>query len=241
MKEDRDLLFLQQADNEDLKTLVDILTHDTDGEIRIAEQLTNTDAYLYCYPYRLDMMWQEIAGELQRFGGNTLANLCRNEGIRYREILQDVCRKLEVYFCGYESTEEIERHLLEKVCMDSVENMSEEELRKMIQELNISMKNPRKYMIVAALQMAIRRGGILFTRIAVYITRLISRMLIGRSALMIRSNLLNKVLGTLAGPLGWAITAGWTVYDLASPAYRVTIPGVIQVAYMRMRQTNRVI
>ena len=103
------------------------------------------------------------------------------------------------------------------------------------------MKNPRKYMIVAALQMAIRRGGILFTRIAVYITRLISRMLIGRSALMIGSNLLNKVLGTLAGPLGWVITAGWTVYDLASPAYRVTIPGVIQVAYMRMRQTNRVI
>ena len=241
MKEDRDLLFLQQADNEDLKTLVDILTHDTDGEIRIAEQLTNTDAYLYCYPYQLNMMWQEIAGELQRFGGNTLANLCRNEGIRYREILQDVCRKLEVYFCGYESTEEIERHLLEKVCMDSVENMSEEELRKMIQELNIPMKNPRKYMIVTALQMAIRRGGILFTRIAVYITRLISRMLIGRSALMIGSNLLNKVLGTLAGPLGWVITAGWTVYDLASPAYRVTIPGVIQVAYMRMRQTNRVI
>ena len=241
MKEDRDLLFLQQAKNEDLKTLVDILTHDTDDEIRIAEQLTNTDAYLYCYPYRLNMMWQEIAGELQRFGGNTLANLCRNEGIRYREILQDVCRKLEVYFCGYESTEEIERHLLEKVCMDSVENMSEEELRKMIQELNIPMKNPRKYMIVAALQMAIRRGGILFTRIAAYITRLISRMLIGRSALMIGSNLLNKVLGTLAGPLGWVITAGWTVYDLASPAYRVTIPGVIQVAYMRMRQTNRVI
>lgn len=241
MKEDRDLLFLQQAKNEDLKTLVDILTHDTDGEIRIAEQLTNTDAYLYCYPYRLNMMWQEIAGELQRFGGNTLANLCRNEGIRYREILQDVCRKLEVYFCGYESTEEIERHLLEKVCMDSVANMSEEELRKMIQELNIPMKNPRKYMIVAALQMAIRRGGILFTRIAAYITRLISRMLIGRSALMIGSNLLNKVLGTLAGPLGWVITAGWTVYDLASPAYRVTIPGVIQVAYMRMRQTNRVI
>lgn len=34
MKEDRDLLFLQQAKNEDLKVLVDILTHDTDGEVR---------------------------------------------------------------------------------------------------------------------------------------------------------------------------------------------------------------
>ena len=241
MKEDRDLLFLQQAKNEDLKTLVDILTHDTDGEVRIAEQLTNTNAYLYCYPHRLNMMWKEIAGELQRFGGNTIANLCRKEGVQYREILQDVCRKLEVYFCGYESTEEIEQHLLEKVCMDHVDSMSEEELQKMMQELNIPTKNPRKYMIVAALQMTIRRGGVLFTRIVAYITRMVSRMLIGRGTLLIGSNVLSKTLGTLAGPLGWVITAGWTVYDLSSPAYRVTIPGVIQVACMRMQQTNRVV
>lgn len=57
MKEDRDLLFLQQAKNEELKTLIDILTHDNYREIRMAEQLTNTDAYLYCYPYQLNMMW----------------------------------------------------------------------------------------------------------------------------------------------------------------------------------------
>lgn len=59
MKEDRDLLFLQQAKNEDLKVLVDILTHDTDGEVRISERLTNTDAYLYCYPNCLNRMWKE--------------------------------------------------------------------------------------------------------------------------------------------------------------------------------------
>ena len=222
MKEDRDLLFLQQAKNEELKTLCDILTYDTDGEIRMAEQLTNTDAYLYCYPYRLNMIWQEIARELQRFGGNTIANLCRGEGVKYREILQDVCKKLKVYFHDYESTETIEKHLLEKVCMESVENMSEAELRSMAQEL----------------QMAIRRGGVLLSRIAVYITNMISRMLIGRSALLIGGNVLNKTIGILSGPLGWGITAGWVVYDLSSPAYRVTVPSVIQVACMRMQQAN---
>ena len=41
MKKDRDLMFLQQASNEDLKTLVDILTYGTDGEVCISEQLTN--------------------------------------------------------------------------------------------------------------------------------------------------------------------------------------------------------
>lgn len=71
MKEDRDLLFLQQAKNEDLKVLVDILTHDTDGEVRISERLTNTDAYLYCYPNCLNRMWKEIAGESQLTSGNS--------------------------------------------------------------------------------------------------------------------------------------------------------------------------
>ena len=52
-----------------------------------------------------------------------------------------------MYFHDYESTETIEKHLLEKVCMESVENMSEAELRSMAQELDIPIKNPRKYML----------------------------------------------------------------------------------------------
>ena len=93
-------------------------------------------------------------------------------------------------------------------------------------------------MLVAAIQMAIRRGGVLLSSIAVYITNMISRMLIGRSALLIGGNVLNKTIGILSGPLGWGITAGWVVYDLSSPAYRVTVPSVIQVACMRMQQAN---
>ena len=123
--------------------------------------------------------------------------------------------------------------------MESVENMSEAELRNMAQELDIPVKNPRKYMLVAAMQMAIRRGGALFSRIVTYITRMISRMLIGRSVLLIGGKMVNKAIGVLSGPLGWAITAGWAVYDLSSPAYRVTVPSVIQVACMRMQQTNK--
>jgi len=47
-----------------------------------------------------------------------------------------------------------------------------------------------------------------------------------------------RSVGTLAGPLGWAVTAIWTVFDLASPAYRVTVPSVIQIAYMRHKATE---
>ena len=136
MKEDRDLQFLASCKSEDLKTLVDMMTSDKDGNVRLSEQLTNTDAYLRYYLDRLPCMWQEIANELQRFGGNTLVNICRRGGVPYRVILQDVCRKMEVWCSDLDETVEIERRLLEKVCMETVRRMPEEELRQMAEQLD---------------------------------------------------------------------------------------------------------
>ena len=42
MKEDRDLQFLASCKSEDLKTLVDMMTSDKDGNVRLSEQLTIT-------------------------------------------------------------------------------------------------------------------------------------------------------------------------------------------------------
>ncbi|WP_158098044.1 DUF3944 domain-containing protein [Bacteroides sp. An269] len=209
MKEDRDLQFLASCKSEDLKTLVDMMTSDKDGNVRLSEQLTNTDAYLRYYPDRLPCMWQEIANELQRFGGNTIVNVFRKGGVCYREILQDVCRKMEVWFSDLEETAEIERRLLEKVCMETVRRMPEKELRQMAEQLDIGEKHPQKFMLMFALQMAIRKGGVLFTRIALYVAQMISKMLLGRGILMFGGNLLNKAFGFLGGPIGWAVTLGW--------------------------------
>ena len=95
MRYDKDLQFLAECRNEDLKTLADYLTHDAKGEIRMAEQLTDTDAYLCNYPDNMRNMWREVANELQRYGGNTIVNCCRGYGVPYREIVRDVCKKNE--------------------------------------------------------------------------------------------------------------------------------------------------
>ncbi|HNE26607.1 MAG TPA: ubiquinol-cytochrome C chaperone family protein, partial [Pseudomonadales bacterium] len=42
-------------------------------------------------------------------------------------------------------------------------------------------------------------------------------------------------LKVLSGPIGWAITGIWTAIDIASPAFRVTIPAVIQIAALRQQ------
>ncbi len=41
MKEDRDLQFLASCKSADLKTLVDMMTFDKDGNVRLSEQLVS--------------------------------------------------------------------------------------------------------------------------------------------------------------------------------------------------------
>ena len=42
-------------------------------------------------------------------------------------------------------------------------------------------------------------------------------------------------MAVFAGPVGWAVTAIWTIFDIASPAYRVTIPCVLHIAMLRQK------
>lgn len=42
-------------------------------------------------------------------------------------------------------------------------------------------------------------------------------------------------MAIFAGPIGWALTGLWALMDIAGPAYRVTIPVVIQVAFLRAK------
>ena len=59
MKQDKDLMFLASCQNDDLRALCDILTYNNKGEIRMSEQLTDTDAYLNCYPDKMNLMAAE--------------------------------------------------------------------------------------------------------------------------------------------------------------------------------------
>ena len=77
MKQDKDLAFLATCENEDLRTLCDILTYNSKGELRLSEQLTNSDAYINYYPERMSLMANELGEELRKFGINTVKTMCR--------------------------------------------------------------------------------------------------------------------------------------------------------------------
>lgn len=95
-RHDRDLEFMDRAKHEDLQNLVSVLTHDPqDGETRWTEELSSKLKGCDDYHFR----WQDIAGELQCFGGDTIANMLRGgKGVEYRELLCDVCGVCHVMY-----------------------------------------------------------------------------------------------------------------------------------------------
>ena len=233
---DQNLFFLHNADSSDLRILVDYLTKDKDGDTRWTEELTCTENYKKYYPDQLQLMCEDIAEELQLYGGNTFMNILRwGRGVEYKEILTDVCDKLNVNYNKNSSVEVIEYNLLQKILLDSLEKMSGEQLKTLMDEMNIPNQGFGKQAFIAALQFAIKRGGFSAYKMAVIVANAVSKALLGRGLALASNAALTRYLSIFAGPIGWAVTAIWTAIDIAGPAYRVTIPSVIQIAYMRTK------
>lgn len=237
---DQNLTFLQYCSNDELKTLCDTLTHNNKGEVRLSEQLTDSEAYLRNYPENMHGMWQEIAAELQRFGGNTFANLFRGgNGASYDSILRDVCKKMKVRIPSCSSVEEIEVALLTKYCEETIGCMDIDLLRELSLEIGVKPQSYNKQVVAAAILIALRKGGgRVLAPVIYYIGSNITRILIGRGVYFATAEVLGRAAAALAGPIGWALTAGWLAYDIATPAYRITVPAVIQVACMRLKSNS---
>lgn len=80
-------------------------------------------------------------------------------------------------------------------------------------------------------------GGFKSYQLTLIIANAIMKALFGRGLTLVANSTLTRIMAILTGPIGWAITALWTMIDIAGPAYRVTIPAVIQVAYLRKKYT----
>jgi uncharacterized protein YaaW (UPF0174 family) len=238
MKQDKDLAFLATCKNEDLRTLCDILTYNKKGELRLSEQLTNSDAYIHCYPERMNMMTKEISEEIRKYGSNTVKTLYRRgEADSYDTILRRVCKRMSVVVGYDDSVQELEHQLLTNVCEEAASHLSDEELRNLADEAGIPHKNLKRQMLTYSIMMAIRHNTYLFAQLVNYVTLRIAHLLLGRGVLMVGMNTFGRYVGMATGPIGWALLAGWTISDIASPAYRVMIPAVIMIASMRFRQT----
>ena len=239
-RDDAGLNFLGTLSSEELNDLVSILTKDKNGELRLTENLTYSEKYKRYYPAH-QLYWQEIAEEIQLFGGNTIANIFRGyKGVEYKEVLCDVCKKMKVNYNKYAPVSYIEDALLMKILYDALEKMSPEERQQLGRELgidNTTIINPKALFNV--FQSVFRSGGFKSYQLTLIIVNAVMKAVVGRGLTFTANATLARTMSILTGPIGWSITAVWTFFDIAGTAYRVTIPAVIEVAYLRKLSQNR--
>ncbi|QMW16842.1 MULTISPECIES: YaaW family protein [Pseudoalteromonas] len=236
-REDKDLAFLHYADTEMLEVLVKHLIFDKDGEKRNTESLSGDKAFIDAKG-DYSKIWKSIAAELQHYGGDTLVNLIRRTGVTYREILIDVCERMKVKTDFDAATIEIEKAMFAKLIESSWEKMTDEQKKELTKELQVDPKlaGPAA---MAAIIAAIKLGGFASYKIALIVANSIARMIMGKGLQLAANAGIARTIGIFAGPIGWAINVLITVPAITGPAFRVTLPAVIQVAAMRQQLENK--
>lgn len=232
---------LSTADVEDLAVLIDHITDRGEGRISLSSETCKTLIQAKSAG-RLDEMTRAlIAEELQRFGGNSLLNLMRaGAGAPYKEILCDVAKHVKADFKPRNDAEQIEIAILEALLAQSFAKMSDLEKANLFAEFGSTYKpSGAGPALMAALQAAVKASGFGAYKLSAVVANSVARAILGRGLTFGATAGLMRSVSVFAGPIGWAITAIWTVFDLGSPAYRVTVPCVIQIAYMRQKAAFR--
>ena len=223
---DTDLEFLATISKEDLKNLARVITHDNDGSERLGQMLSQADPSSKYY-------WKEVAEQIQTYGANTVMTIFRfGEGVKYREVLKDVCDKLNVNYEGSSSTSHIEKCLLDKILKDTWDKLTDDEKKRLLLSVNIPYSSQMMTGAgLTALSALMSTGSILAYRLTAMVVLSVTGALaplLGNTALAF---VIGRGAGWLLGPLGW----GLTVLSIAGPAYRVTVPACATVALLRKK------
>ena len=221
---------LEKANDDDLLPLVDYMIGKLSNAI-------DTDERYKANPKKPTEYVDLLADEIRLFGGNTFANLVRGEGVSYKEVVCDVADKLKVSYNKSSTIERIETLIIQKIFEDSLEKMSDEEKASVMKELGIK-DIPVGASATIIMQAIIKMGGFASYKIAVIVANAIAKFLLGRGLSLAANAALTKALSVFAGPIGWVVSGVWMALDIAGPSYKVTIPCVVHVAMLRLKQQN---
>lgn len=232
-REDRDLEVLKYADNEQLEILVKYLT-EKEGVLHFTENLTNNENFKRAKKLgSLQEAWQEIAAELQAYGGHSVVNLFRTKGVLYREIVLDLCKKNKIEVKNKNiSINQLEYHYV--TTYFSQIYSSNETVRNFVSS-EFKVDN-----IFALFSLADKDN-----QVSKYILTIVAEFNsqgVGSSVLKsgISMAYLGLRIGALMSPATW-VTVG--VYELVSRGganYKITSKAVAHIAFIRMLQFKNV-
>ena len=245
---DDDLVpLLRKVSSNDLGILVECIHRDRNEELSSvpAFQAQNPRAVENIYDGDHRVYADDIAAEIQRYCGNTISNAFRGgKGVPYIEAVHDVADHLRVNYNPNSAVDRIEREILLKVLEKAYEKMSDEEKRELLKELGASNASGivPSLLPVGAIQESFGKKDFVALVLSAIVASAIVKTLV-KPTVMYGAGLAARIVAPrttamFLGPIGWALTAGWaawSLYDLGGPAYRVLVPCVAHVSFLRQK------
>ncbi|MGE5120165.1 YaaW family protein [Yersinia enterocolitica] len=213
---------LLNADKGDIDLLIDYVTNTGKFGFSMSDSVKAVLRDAKCQDIPDEETLRLLVRELQHFGGNTFVNLFRRNGVSYSEIVDDVANHLKMKVPAAASVEEKEALIVDCVFTSSWKKMSDDERHQLLRGMGISASVS---LDIPVWQKAALVANGLAQTTAGKVLPLIAGLGIGR------------VLGVLTGPVGLAITGLYTAYDISNPAFRVTLPCVVQIAWIRLKNS----
>ena len=222
---DSDLDFLQHCREEQLANFARLLTHNEKGKTRLSSVLMRNELFksMEGHPEQHRRNWQLIAGELQHFVGDSIANKLRGHGKLYRAILLDVSKRLKLKADKEMSTFEIEQQLLEQFLRNTWKKMDEEHKQEFLHAVDARVNELEELLPLLMKDKLLAKG------VSHLLSSQLTRILRTHAAMSVLGHGLLRGAG-LGGPVGAALNG---VKAVSGSAYRVTIPAVLQIACLR--------
>jgi len=234
---DKDLEFLNHLNNEDMKDLYDIVVYGKKEDVEKDNKRINENISRLLVSNDYKRISRDIVEEFKKYGSNSVATMLwrGGKGVEYKEILLDVCANFGVKPAKYRTVEEIEQELIERVVEESIKKMSPEEIRELIANADVKINPdlPIAEAATAAFIYVFKAGGFKSYKYTAIVANAVLKALIGKGLSFAGNGMLMRTMSILTGPIGWVVTGAWTAIDLLGPAYRVTIPFVIQIILLR--------
>lgn len=159
--------------------------------------------------------------------------------VDYGEIVRDVASHLKVPMNKNSSVPTMEDGILRKILTDSYEQMSTEEKKVLLNDLGIHDMSLLQPAAMAAMIAAGKLSGFVVFKMATIVANAVAKAILGRGLPFAAAGTLMRSISVLIGPVGMVLTGLWTIADMASPAYRVTVPCVVHLAYMRKKALHK--
>ena len=238
---DKDLAFLVRCSNEELESLFEFLIKAKTEFITCSEEYKKYGAD---YRQYVDLLAQELLD----FGSNTL--WFRED---YHTVAKDACKKLGVSCSSSDSAEEIEDKMCAHIMGETWKTLSIDTQRAFLETWGYNGKTDHTVLKAVGPQLffsLLRENSLASYQISIVVANTVVRQTLNKSlsfaAVALAKPLvtgaiassaagftLGRAAAILAGPIGWALTAGWAIVDIAGPAYRITVPAVSYIGCLR--------